>query len=364
MRAVRFALDVVRNRSGRVPKPAWCTYLVSYRCNARCGMCDSWRMKPGKEMSVADVDRVFEKLGQLDVVRLTGGEPFLREDFADLARAVARRSQPMVLHITTNGSFPDRVEAFAETFDAPYRLHLMVSLDGMAEVHDKSRGEDVTFALATETVERLAALRERRGVSVSVNHTVISPASLDDHAQIVERMRAIDVDVHSVLAYAESSMYAIKLRGKKAEHLIVPQGYPLHPDLKDADVLGFVDRELEAANRLREPATRIGKRYYLEGLRARLAGERDPHPKPRCVELRSHVRILPDGRVPVCQFNTETIGSLLEQSLEELWASEAARAARGWVDRCPGCWAECEVVPNAIYTADVLRAVTLPMLSR
>jgi molybdenum cofactor biosynthesis enzyme MoaA len=113
MRPLRFALDVLQNRTGRVPRPAWCTYLVSYRCNARCGMCDSWRMKPGAEMSVADVDRVFQKLGRLDVVRLTGGEPFLRADFADLAAAVERRSQPMVLHVTTNGSFPDRVASFA-----------------------------------------------------------------------------------------------------------------------------------------------------------------------------------------------------------------------------------------------------------
>jgi hypothetical protein len=66
---------------------------------------------------------------------------------------------------------------------------------------------------------------------------------------------------------------------------------------------------------------------------------------------------LPDGRVPVCQFNTETIGSLLDQSLEELWGSDQALASRGWVDRCPGCWAECEVIPNAVYTGDMLRAL-------
>ncbi len=357
MRPVRLALAVAQNRTGRVPRPGWCTYLVSYRCNARCGMCDSWRMKPGPEMTVTQVDQVFQKLGRLDVVRLTGGEPFLRDDFEGIAEVVARRSQPMVLHITTNGSFPDRVAAFAEAFDTPYRLHVMVSLDGMNEVHDASRGPDVTFDLAVETVERLAALRERRGLSVSVNHTVISPESLADHARIEERMGALGVDVHSVLAYAESSMYAIKLRGKKAEHLIVPQGYPLHPDLLGADVLGFVDCELASANRMRDPATRVGKRYYLEGLRARLAGEHDPQPRPPCVALRSHIRILPDGRVPVCQFNTETVGSLVEQSFEELWGSPSAHASRGWVDRCPGCWAECEVVPNAIYTGDVLRAV-------
>jgi MoaA/NifB/PqqE/SkfB family radical SAM enzyme len=313
-------------------------------------------MKPGREMSAAEVDRVFEKLGRLDIVRMTGGEPFLREDFAELAAAVYRRSRPLVLHVTTNGSFPDRAAAFVEAFEAPRRLHVMVSLDGMHEVHDRSRGEDVTFDLALQTIERLAALRERLGLGVSVNHTVISGASLDDHERIEERMRAIGVDVHSVLAYAESSMYAIKLRGKKAEHLIVPEGYPLHPDLQGADVVGFVDRELASADRMRDPFTRIGKRYYLKGLRARLAGQTDPQPRPRCVALRSHIRILPDGRVPVCQFNTETIGSLLDQSFEELWWSAPARASRAWVDRCPGCWAECEVVPNAIYTGDMVRA--------
>jgi MoaA/NifB/PqqE/SkfB family radical SAM enzyme len=66
------------------------------------------------------------------------------------------------------------------------------------------------------------------------------------------------------------------------------------------------------------------------------------------------LRLLPDGQVPVCQFNTETVGSLLEQSLEEIWHAENARRQRAWVDACPGCWAECEVVPNALYSGDML----------
>ena len=40
--------------------------------------------------------------------------------------------------------------------------------------------------------------------------------------------------------------------------------------------------------------------------------------------------------------------------LEDQKASTSA-AAREWVDRCPGCWAECEVLPNAIYSGDLLR---------
>lgn len=107
---------------------------------------------------------------------------------------------------------------------------------------------------------------------------------------------------------------------------------------------------------LRDRATPLAKRYYLRGLAARLRGDRDARPRPRCVALRSHLRLLPDGGVPVCQFNGERVGRLPHQRVKDLWAGEPARAARAWVDACPGCWAECEVVPNALYSGDILRA--------
>ena len=47
---------------------------------------------------------------------------------------------------------------------------------------------------------------------------------------------AIDVDMHIVLAYSGSATYGIRLRGKRAEELIVPGGYPLRQALDGADV--------------------------------------------------------------------------------------------------------------------------------
>jgi MoaA/NifB/PqqE/SkfB family radical SAM enzyme len=354
VRALAFARAVLQNRLGAVPQPAWCTYLVTFRCNARCGMCDSWRLKPGRELTVDEVAAVFARLGRLDVVRLSGGEPFLREDFLPLAEAVMRAAAPLVLHITTNGSFPERIARFVERFSAPSRLSVMVSVDGLPDEQLRSRGAEVGFEGVLDSVTRLATFRRTHGVTVSVNHTVISPQSLADHEPLRRRFLALGVDVQSVLAYADSAMYGLKLRGKKASHLIVPRGYPLHPALAGVDAVGFVERELASVDQIGHPFLRWGKRYYLRGLLARLRHEEAPRPHPRCVALRSHVRLLPDGSVPVCQFNTETVGNLREQSLAEVWQGEAARAARRWVDDCPGCWAECEVMPSAIYTADLL----------
>jgi MoaA/NifB/PqqE/SkfB family radical SAM enzyme len=229
----------------------------------------------------------------------------------------------------------------------------MVSLDGVGETHDQNRGRRVSYRAAIDSIRRLAELRDS-GIRVSVNHTVISARSLADAERLREELGDLDVDVQTVLAYAESSMYSLANRGKKATHAIVPRGYPLHPDLAGADTTGFVERELERAETLRTAGMRLGKRYYLKGLLARLRDEENPKPQPRCVALRSHLRLLPDGRVPVCQFNTEAVGSLLDSSLEELWNAQPTREARQWVDDCPGCWAECEVIPSAIYTGDIL----------
>jgi MoaA/NifB/PqqE/SkfB family radical SAM enzyme len=273
---------------------------------------------------------------------------------AELAEAVVGASAPGVVHITTNGSFPDRAVDFVRRFSEPRKLRFMVSFDGDEAEHDENRGKEVTFATALRTVGRLAGLRKEYGIAVSVNHTVISERSLEDHGPLKSRFDAMGVEVHTVLAYSDSAMYGAKRFGKKAMDLIPETGYPLHPKLKNADVVGFVRRQLRDLENVSDPILRVGKRYYLRGLLSRLKNEPHPSPQPKCVALRSHIRLLPDGSVPVCQFNTEKVGNLLTQSFEEVWVGAAGRESRAWVDGCPGCWAECEVMPSAIFSGDLL----------
>lgn len=349
-------LRVLQNRIGAVPRPSFCTYLVCNRCNARCGMCDSWKLDRGYELTVEEVGSVFAKVGTLDAVRLSGGEPFLREDLLEIARQILQASKPAVIHVTTNGSFPERVEQFCRLLDSGGRLRVMVSFDGMAAEHDRNRGRVVTFARGMETVRRLASLGHER-VRVSVNHTIVSNESLSDHAELRRTFEEIGVDVQWVLAYDDSAMYGERRRGTCAEDLLPTRGYPLFEALDREQALRFVQRELEVGPSVRDPIVRIGKNYYLAGLRDRLSGTNHPRPHPKCVALRSHLRLLPDGSVPVCQFNTEIVGNLLKQSFEDVWNGVEASTHRAWVDACPGCWAECEVVPNAIYSGDIWRGL-------
>lgn len=353
----RLLASLVANFARRTLRPAWCTYLVTLRCNARCRMCDSWRLPRQREMSVEQVAAVFAALGDLDVVRLSGGEPFLRHDLLDLAEAIDAASHPLVLHITTNGSLPEAVESFAASFRRPRALQFLVSLDGLPGEHDANRGTAASFAHAEETVRRLVRLRGRRGFHVSVNHTVISPGSLADAPALQAHFAALGVEVSTVLAYADSATYSLGHCRHTGAPTHPARGYPLHPALQGCDVHTRVAAELERTRHLRTFWLRMGKRYYLAGLLARLRDETAPLPSPPCVALRRHLRLLPDGRVPVCQFNGEVVGNVTLSSINEVWRSPAAHRARRWVDSCPGCWAECEVIPNAIYSGDLLKFV-------
>lgn len=353
LRLLNLVTSILRNRRGLVPRPSWCTWLVLYRCNARCPMCDSWRLKPGAELSPTDADQVFRKIGRLQVVRLTGGEPFMREDLSELADIVMRRSSPAVLHITTNGSYPDRLEQFARQFSAPRRLQILLSVDGLELEHNQSRGKDVLFSSVEECVRRLQPLR-RRGLAVSINHTITTPQSLADHATLQQHMQKLGAEVHAVIAYSESAMYSLKRVGTKAADLISADGYPLHPGLSPGPVLEFVEEQIRQSLASNSWAS-VAKRYYWRGLHSRLQGTQGTVRQPRCVALRSHLRLLPDGSVPVCQFNTEKVGNLRDQSFDEVWHNRTTAEARQWVDHCRGCWAECEVLPSAIFTGSLLQ---------
>lgn len=60
--------------------------VATYRCNARCHMCNTWKFPttPEQEMD----PKYYERLPHLKFLNITGGEPFLREDLGEIVRIV------------------------------------------------------------------------------------------------------------------------------------------------------------------------------------------------------------------------------------------------------------------------------------
>ena len=61
---------------------------VTRRCNLRCGICQTWSVTPKHELTVAEIRATIGQLPRLTWLDVTGGEPFLRTDIADVLGAV------------------------------------------------------------------------------------------------------------------------------------------------------------------------------------------------------------------------------------------------------------------------------------
>jgi MoaA/NifB/PqqE/SkfB family radical SAM enzyme len=146
LRGVAKFVDVKLHR-----RPLTVSLEVTKRCNARCDFCDYWKITDRDEMTdFGDVVRRFDPL----IVVLTGGEPMLRRDLADIVRQV--RAVPGFRYVTllTHGGFLGDAK-IREVVDAGVH-QLNVSLNYPDARQDKERGLPGLFARLEKTIPKMA----------------------------------------------------------------------------------------------------------------------------------------------------------------------------------------------------------------
>ena len=350
-RTVSFLRSVYRNRNQKVGLPRFLTYTVTFGCNAKCIMCDSWKMPAKGDLSLDEIDGIFSQLPVMDAIRLTGGEPFVRRDLAKIGQIAQQRLKPLVLHITTNGFLTDRVVSYCEQRNRSVPLQMLVSIDGVGEKHNHVRGSTQAWNMVMETIRTLAPRQKELRLRLGVNQTIVDAEGVEHYRQLREVLRPFGVHNNVVMAYDMSATYNTEREIDVAPTEIGQ--FSTFGEFTDQNLRELLD-EVEKDVQSLPFGERLAKRYYLRGIRNRLLEKRGT-PNPKCVALNAHLRIFPNGDIPTCQFNSRVIGNLRQQTFLEIWESLAAIEQRKWVNRCPGCWAECEVLPSAIYTLDLLK---------
>lgn len=333
--------------------PRMLTYIVTFTCNARCIMCDSWKMESPNDLSIEEIERIFGEMPRMDVVRLSGGEPFVRKDLLEIAHLAQRKLKPAILHITTNGFLTNRIIEFCEKRDKSVPLSILISLDGVREKHNYVRGRETAWDSAIKTLRELAPRREELGLSLLVNQTIVDAEGAEHYKLLREELRPLGVYHKFVMAYDASATYNLD-RDKGAVSGQIGE-FTTFGNFSEAhlrELLNEVEKDLKE----RPLGDRLAMGYYLRGIRNRLLHETNT-PNPKCIALTGHMRLYPNGDVPTCQFSSRVVGNLRKQSFMDVWSEANPRIEkqRDWVRNCPGCWAECEVLPSAVYTGDLLR---------
>lgn len=353
---LNIATSIVNNKLDRVTLPSMCTFIVTWRCNLRCFMCDVWKKTDHDDMTVDEIRGVFKQIPQLDSIRLTGGEPFLRHDMTELTQAILEETNPAVIHLTTAGVMTKRILDYAEAVGSP-KLHFKISIDAVGARHDEIRGYRGLYDKSMRTLEGLVKLREKYGFYVGVNQT-ITDKNVDHIEPLRDEMAKLGVNVHYAIATDHYTLYRMNTVKENEK-----------PNMKSVSMsdfspeqLAYIFEQLDARDAIKDLPEWIVQRYYLHGLKNRLMHGVES-PKPSCIELFNHMRLMPNGDVMTCVYYPVVVGNLRKQTLDEVWYNEKTKQQRRVVKACPGCWAGCEAKPNAIYTGDFVKAFWLGSLS-
>ena len=102
------------------------TVIVTYRCNARCSMCNRYKA-PSKAEEEISIETI-KKLPKMYFTNITGGEPFIRTDLKEVVRELYKKSDRIV--ISTNGFFTDRIIDLCKEFP---QIGIRISIEGLGK---------------------------------------------------------------------------------------------------------------------------------------------------------------------------------------------------------------------------------------
>ena len=117
------------------PRPFTFSHMVTSKCNCNCSFCFWKHHKDNDDLSLPEIQRIYKeakKEGYMNSI-LWGGEPLLRQDFTEIAKA--SHDNGMYTKMATNGWFLEENHEFGKYMDL-----IFVSVDAIGEKHDIARG--------------------------------------------------------------------------------------------------------------------------------------------------------------------------------------------------------------------------------
>ena len=160
-------------------KPETLNLLVNDVCNSRCEMCLIWQQKKDKEITPNELAKILSDslFSEIKYIGVSGGEPTLRSDLPELYKAICSK-EPRIIGtgIITNGIIHETVKQRileSAAICKSYRVgfNVMISLDGLGEVHDIVRGRKNNFDSA---ISLLKFFHEETDIPTSFGCTITS----------------------------------------------------------------------------------------------------------------------------------------------------------------------------------------------
>lgn len=289
---------------------------VTLLCNAQCVMCDIWKNR-GMDFTPLDV---YEKLPDtLEMVDLTGGEPFLRPDMAAVVAAVRKSCPKARILITTNGFLHHSIEKQIDAvLAADPNIAFRISMDGGITMHEKIRRVPNAYKKVLHTID---ILKQKRVVDIGIIYTLMKQ-NKHELKDIYEYTKANNIHF-SLNVVHNSPVYF----GKEKTQL-----RPEPSDVKNTFEWLFKEqiRSFDPKNWAKAWFNKQSYYYMMTHHR----------PLP-CGAGENFFYMDPFANIFMCHLKNWPIGNLKKQSFDEIWSGTPKKNFLPKAHSCNDCWIVC-----------------------
>ncbi|HPG31193.1 MAG TPA: radical SAM protein [bacterium] len=354
------AVARLNRRLGKPSNLKMLYYAVTWRCNSNCIFCDVKKLnrKNSEELTAKNIGKIFEDkyLKKLEYLKITGGEPTIKEDIIDIVSEIYDKSKPAYIGLTTNGLNTETSRNLISKisgFDSS--ISLRISVDGTGDNYNKIRNCGTgAFNRVVKTLEMLKQFQNKKNISIGINQTV-SKETLGNIEEVKKLCSDLKYDYYLFFALPTRNLWKPDSNAALSNSL---EDYLPVGKFTDEEIKMILDSNINdsAINLLKSKNNEnlLSLKYYQEGFYNRIKyGKLKPN--PICLALFNRCILDPYGNIMACNYITHPAGNVLKNDFAEIWNSDASKKTRSLVKTCNKCWLGCEVIPNAIYSGDILK---------
>ncbi len=292
------------------------TVIVTYRCNAKCTMCNRYKV-PSKSEEEISIETI-RKLPEMYFTNITGGEPFTRDDLKDIVRELYKKSERIV--ISTNGFYTEKIVDLCKEFP---EIGIRISIEGLEQTNNEIRGLDDGFNKGYTTLKTLVDMGMK---DVGFGMTV-QDKNAPDLVPLYEISNELDMEFAT--ASLHNSFYFVESNNIIKDRLMVAENFEK-----------LINRLLQSNS-----PKKWFRAYFNHGLINYIFSQKRLLP---CDMSFDTFFIDPYGDVMPCNGTKEkeVMGNLNTMTWDELWNSEEAEKVRKKVRCCDrDCWMIGSVSP-------------------
>jgi radical SAM protein with 4Fe4S-binding SPASM domain len=318
--------------------------FITYRCTSRCKMCAVWQQEvdPNKEMTLDEWKRITDSLHDLGVrhIEFFGGDSLLRKDIL-LPLIAHAHSKGIYTEMPTNCNLLDRDTAIGLVKAG--LDDIWISLDGVEDTHDRTRGREGTFSSVDSALRSLRDARTKDGRPRIYVNCVITRHNVQNFEKVISYAREMGVDgvdFECVGQMPEASISNTELDGiKPTPFFVSTDESPVLLSMEDATLL---KKKLESIKR-----SQAHEQPWIGTSKIDILSKKDivlgRFPNRRCYICRDWLTVDPYGNVLGClQFNNYILGDARTNHLSTIWRGDRHRKFikardRGRFDICNYC---------------------------